>query len=176
MTLATTCPACNGKGTVVTKPCDNCEGTGRAPFKRSVTAVVPPGVDTGMRLRLAKEGEHPEIGGEPGDLYVFIEVEPSERFEREGNDLYCEVTVPFTQAILGHRLEIEVVDETVEVMLPPGTQPEDEIRIRGKGAPHVGGDGAGDLVVRVRVALPKQLTGQEKKLIKELDALFGRDR
>lgn len=173
MTLSTTCPACNGRGTWIPTPCDNCEGTGRAPFTRSVTASVPAGIGTGMRLRLAGEGEHPESGGEPGDLYVFIEVEAHERFERDGDDLVCQVTVPYTQAILGHTLEIELLNERIPIEVPPGTQPEEQVRVKGKGVPHVGRTGAGDLVVEVKVALPTSISAKEKKLLRELDSLFG---
>jgi molecular chaperone DnaJ len=171
MTLSMTCPACNGSGTWIPKPCDQCEGTGRAPFTRSVTASVPAGIGSGMRLRLAGEGEHPESGGEPGDLYVFVEVEPHRRFERDGDDLICHVTVPYTQAILGHVIEIEILKDRIPIELPPGTQPGEKIRVRGKGVPHVGRSGAGDLVVEVKVALPTNISSQEKELLKELGNL-----
>jgi molecular chaperone DnaJ len=172
MTLATTCPDCNGRGTFIPSPCETCGGTGRAPFERSVTAVVPAGVDTGMRLRLAGEGEHPENGGEPGDLYVFINVEPDDQIEREGNNLYAKVSIPFTRAILGHTVTIRVVDDEVEVVLPPGIQPGEEIVIPGRGAPRVSGNGAGDLVVYVQVELPKDLSDQARALVSELDSLL----
>ncbi len=171
MTLATPCPACNGRGTYIPHPCETCDGTGRAPFERSVTAAVPAGVDTGMRLRLAGEGEHPENGGEPGDLYVFISIEPDEHLEREGNNLLARVSIPFTKAVLGHTVSLQVVDQEVEVVLPPGTQPGDEIVIPGKGVPRVGSDGAGDLLVDVRVELPRKLSKRERELVRELDAL-----
>lgn len=171
MTLATTCPACNGKGVWIPTPCETCEGTGRAPFSKSVTAVVPAGVDTGMRLRLAGEGEHPEGGGEPGDLYVFINVAPHEDFERDGNDLYGKVRVSYIQAILGHRLTFNLIDEQIVLDLPPGTQPGEEIRIPGKGAPRVGRGTTGDLIVIVEVALPRHLSERERDLLHQLDAL-----
>lgn len=175
MTLATPCPACNGRGTFIPHKCETCEGTGRAPFTRSVTAVVPAGVDTGMRLRLAGEGEHPESGGEPGDLYVFIEVEPDHQFERDGYDLYTRVRVPFTKAILGYRTDVTIVDDVVEVAMPPGTQPGDEIRIEGKGAPRIGGNGSGDLIVHVDVVLPRAPSDKARDLLAELDALAEQD-
>lgn len=175
MTIATTCPVCEGRGTVIPTPCPECGGTGRAPFSRMVTAVVPAGVDTGMRLRLAREGEHPETGGEPGDLYIFIHVEPDEHIERDGDDLYCRVFISYTQAILGHTLTVQVIDEPVEVHLAPGTQPGDEIRVRGKGAPRIGKKSAGDLIVQAAVVLPKQVSEKEKALLLELDALASED-
>ncbi len=169
MTLATTCPACGGKGTWIPNPCSKCNGTGRAPFNRSVTATVPAGIDTGMRLRLAGEGEHPETGGDPGDLYIFIKVVPDGRFVREGYDLHCEVPVPYTRAILGYKAEVEIVDKVVKVEFRPGTQPGDQIRVKGKGVPHVDRSGAGDLVVSAKVELPTELSAKEKELLLKLD-------
>lgn len=173
MTIATTCAICSGRGTLVSRPCPTCSGTGRAPFQRTVTATVPPGVDSGMRLRLAGEGEHPESGGDAGDLYIFIEVEPHPFFERDGNDLHCAVTIPFTRAVLGHVEKIEALDEVVEVRIPPGIQPGDEVRVPGKGVPKVGRRGSGDLVVKVNVALPRQLTDEQRKLMAKLDRSLG---
>jgi molecular chaperone DnaJ len=168
MTLATTCPACEGRGTFIPDPCDVCKGSGRAPFSRTVTAMVPAGVGTGMRLRLAGEGEHPETGGEAGDLYIFITVEEDPRLEREGNDLYTEVTLSYIEAILGHKTTLQVVEEQVPIQIPTGTQPGEEIRIRGKGVPYVGKKEAGDLVVRVNVQLPQSITKNERDLLLKL--------
>jgi molecular chaperone DnaJ len=169
MTLATTCPACSGKGTVVVTPCDACRGTGRAPYTRTVTATVPAGVDTGMRLRLAGEGEHPEHGGEPGDLYIFIEVLPHDRLVRDGNDILVETTVPFTKAMLGHTVQVELVDESIDVAIPPGIQPGQEIVLEGKGVPYVGRPGRGDLVVTVKIDLPTRLDKKARQLLADLD-------
>jgi molecular chaperone DnaJ len=171
MTLTTTCPACSGRGSVITSPCSRCDGTGRAPYTRTVTATVPPGVDSGMRLRLAGEGEHPESNGEPGDLYIFIDVEPHATLERDGNDLRISVEVPYTRAILGDRLALELVDEQVELDLPPGTQPGDEIRVAGLGVPYVGRSGRGDLVVDVQVRLPQEPEGEELELLERLNEM-----
>jgi molecular chaperone DnaJ len=168
MSIATTCPSCEGRGTYISTPCTNCDGTGRAPFSRTVNAVVPAGVDNGMRLRLAGEGEHPETGGEPGDLYVFIHVQPDANIEREGDDLYSRVHISYLQAILGCKLSVQLIDETVTVFIDAGTQPGALIRISGKGAPRVGKKSSGDLVVQVNVDLPKKLTAQEKALLQEL--------
>jgi molecular chaperone DnaJ len=171
MTLTTTCPSCSGRGTVITSPCSRCEGTGRAPYTRTVTATVPPGVDSGMRLRLAGEGEHPESNGEPGDLYIFIDVEPHAALERDGNDLRLTVEVPYTRAILGDKLVIELVDEQADLEIPPGSQPGDEIRIEGLGVPYVGRPGRGDLVVDIRVRLPHEPVGEELELLERLNEL-----
>jgi len=124
-----------------------------------------------MRLRLAGEGEHPESPGEPGDLYVFIDVEPHQRFVRNGNDLECTVSIPYTRAILGFSLEVELIGETVEIDLPPGTQPGDRIRVSGKGVPFVGGKGRGELIVNVKVVLPIEISDKERTLLDKLDNL-----
>jgi molecular chaperone DnaJ len=171
MTLTTTCPACQGRGMWIPNPCQGCDGTGRSPFSRTVTATVPAGVDTGMRLRLAGEGEKPENEGEPGDLYVFIEVEADNQFERHENDLYYGVTVPFTQAILGRDIEIKLLDEVIKMELPAGTQPGERVRINGKGVPYINRSGAGDLIVEVVVELPKKLTEEQRKLVAKLEEI-----
>ena len=176
MTIATGCPDCMGKGTIITHPCSGCKGTGRSVFQRKVSAVVPAGVDTGMRLRLAGEGEHPEIGGEPGDLYVFIEVLPHERLVRNGNDLIYETTIPYTKAILGHKVEVQLVDEVVEVPLPKGVQPGEQIRIEGKGIPYVGRSGKGDLIVVVRTLrdedIIEEINEKQREIIENLDNMI----
>ncbi len=174
MTLTTTCPDCQGRGSRITDPCTACDGTGRAPYTRTVTATVPPGIDSGMRLRLAGEGEHPEGDGEPGDLYIFIEVDPHPTLEREGNDLRYRLTVPYTRAILGHREEIELVDESVAVELPAGTQPGDVIGVEGKGVPRVGRRGRGDLIVEVDVLLPSSVGEEERSLLERLEEIAER--
>ncbi len=177
MTLSTTCPACGGRGSWIPEPCSDCDGTGRAPYTRSVTAMVPAGVGTGMRLRLAGEGEHPETGGDPGDLYVFIEVSPHGELEREGEDLWYFANVPFTQAILGWELDVNLPEEVVKAKIPPGTQPGDEIRISGKGVPRIGRDGAGDLVLKVDVELPRELDDEERELLETFSRLhYGQEK
>ena len=172
MTIASVCHACQGRGTKITHPCPKCEGAGRAPCSRTVTATVPAGVGTGMRLRLAGEGEQPELTGDPGDLYIFLEVEPHQTLVREGNDLIGTVEIPFTKAILGGEVEFSIVDETVRVELPAGTQPGDRIRVVGKGVPHVGHVERGDLLVDVKVVLPTQLDSEQQELIFRLDKSF----
>ena len=172
MTLATTCPDCGGRGYTISEFCDVCEGSGRAPHIRQVTATVPPGVDSGMRLRLAGEGEHPENNGEPGDLYIFIQVEPHPDLIRDGNDLVRKVSLPYTQAILGHTVSVELVSETVSVEIPSGSQPGDVIRVKGKGVPYVSRPGHGDLLISVQVTLPGTVSDDERRLLEELDHLL----
>jgi molecular chaperone DnaJ len=166
MTMVTPCPACGGKGTVITSPCQKCDGTGKEPYTRSVTASIPAGVDNGMRLRLAGEGEKPEVG-DPGDLYVFIKVEDHPELVRNQDDLHYEATIPFTQAILGGSIHVPLVDETVEVQLPQGVQPEDVITVEGKGMPHIGTTTRGNLHIILKVTLPKKITVSQRKLLEK---------
>ncbi len=171
MTISTTCQSCAGRGIWIPNPCEHCNGTGRAPFPRTVTATIPAGIGTGMRLRLAGEGEQPENGGIAGDLYVFIEVEPHSHLARDGDNLHYEVTIPYTRAILGHTVEVELPDEVVQAELPPGIQPGEEIMVKGKGMPYIGRPGAGDLVIQVAVELPRNLTDEERDLVMRLNSL-----
>lgn len=166
MTMVTPCPDCQGKGTRITSPCKKCKGSGKEPFTRSVTASIPAGVDTGMRLRLGGEGEKPDVG-EPGDLYVFISVEEHPHLVRDQDDLHYEAEVPFTKAILGGTIEIELIEETIEVDIPQGIQPGDVITIEGKGMPHIGTTHQGDLHVLVKVSLPTEISDHQRKLIEQ---------
>jgi len=174
MTLATPCPTCRGSGTRILHPCPACHGAGRSRRDRRVTATVPAGVDAGMRLRLAGEGERPDGGGVPGDLYVFIDVAPHERFEREGRDLLCRVEVPFTRALLGTEVEVDVFGTTVKVRIPAGSQPGARLQVPGHGVPRVGrAEERGDLVVELVVTLPTRLEGKARELVQKLDKLLG---
>ncbi|MBN2342193.1 MAG: molecular chaperone DnaJ [Deltaproteobacteria bacterium] len=169
MTMVTPCPECNGKGTRISSPCSKCNGTGKEPYTRSVTASVPAGVDSGMRLRLAGEGEKPDVG-DPGDLYVFISVEEHPTLLRNQDDLHFEAEVPFTRALLGGVIEVPLVDETVSIDIPRGVQPGDIISVEGKGMPHIGTTHRGDLHVLVKVTLPEKLNKSQRKLIQEFEA------
>ncbi|MBN2529179.1 MAG: molecular chaperone DnaJ [Deltaproteobacteria bacterium] len=166
MTMVTPCPDCSGKGTVITSPCKKCDGSGKEPFNRSVTATIPAGVDTGMRLRLAGEGEKPEVG-DPGDLYVFIRVEESPHLVRDHDDLHFEADVSFKDAILGTTIKIPLVDETIEVDLPAGVQPGDIVSIDGKGMPHIGTSHRGNLHINIKVTLPTKITAAQRKILEQ---------
>jgi len=171
-TLATTCYTCRGQGRIVKTPCKKCRGNGRMPAKRTVKVRIPAGVDTGMRLRLQGQGEKMPPPGEPGDLYVFITVEDHERFERHGDDLYTLVDVSFAQAALGTKRDLGAIDGTIALDIPAGTQPGEMLRVPRCGVPHVDGDGRGDLFARIRVAVPKKLSKEARKLIQELEPLL----
>jgi len=166
-----TCPACGGAGTSAADSdrCDDCRGSGRERVERTVTARIPAGVDTGTRMRISGEGEAGDRGGPPGDLYVVLVVTPHERFERNGDDLHCEVHIDVATAALGGELDVETIDEEVEhVRLPAGIQPGERIRVRDRGVPHLNGNGRGDLYAHVRVRIPDKLSKRQKQLFEEL--------
>ena len=169
--VSTTCSRCEGSGLVLTSPCAHCRGQGRLKGKKRVQVRVPPGVDNGTRLRLRGEGEGGYRGGPPGDLYVRLHVQPHERFERDGDDLYCKVFVSFVQAILGDHIEVAKLDGTRTVEVLPGTQPGTVLRYSGEGVPHLRGPGRGDLFVEVNVHLPSRITPRQEELLREFQQL-----
>lgn len=173
--FAVTCPQCQGQGRVV-KPanrCTTCGGVGQQRVDKKVTVKIPPGVDSGTRLRVTGEGEpgpKNETGPQqPGDLYVVLSVQPDDLFQRDGDDLHCEIEVEVVQAVLGGVVTVPLVDGAEEkVKLPPGIQPGEQVRIRGKGVPHLQGNGRGDQFAHVRVVVPRKLTERQRKLYEEL--------
>jgi molecular chaperone DnaJ len=169
------CPACQGYGTVIPHPCSSCGGDGRVRTRRTLVVKIPPGVEDGMRIRLAQQGEVGPGGGPPGDLYVEISERPHDVFSRKGDDLHCRVTVPMTAAALGTRLTIKTLDgeETVEVRA--GTQPGSTLRIREKGVPHLRGNGRGDLFVHLDVRTPTKLSADEERLLREFARARGEE-
>jgi len=167
-TVSRTCSHCSGAGEVVQDPCGACRGRGRVAAKKTLKVKIPPGVDSGTRMRITGEGESGDRGGPPGDLYIFIGVEDHSFFRREGADLYCQVPLTFPQAALGTSLLIKTLDGEVEVAVPAGTQPGQQVRVTGRGMPKVNRAGRGDLFVMVDVKGPKRLTKEEKRLYEEL--------
>ena len=166
-----TCPACSGSGQTIADAdkCPQCRGNGRERIVRSVAARIPPGVDTGTRLRITGEGETGDRGGPAGDLYIVLVVQPHERFERDGDDLHCEITIGVATAALGGEQDVATIDgDTARVRLPAGIQPGERVRIRGKGIPHLHGNGRGDIYAHVKVAIPRKLSRKQKKLFEEL--------
>jgi len=162
-----TCPSCQGKGTLITDPCASCGGQGRMEETKKLSVKVPAGVDTGDRIRLSGEGEAGAAGGPAGDLYVEVHVKPHEIFQREGRDLYCEVPVSFIDAALGGELEVPTLDGRVKLKVPPETQTGKLFRLRGKGVTPVRGGPRGDLMCRVVVETPVNLTNKQKDLLRE---------
>jgi molecular chaperone DnaJ len=164
-----TCPTCRGKGTVVEEACSHCRGRGRLQEEKTLSVRVPAGVDTGDRIRLAGEGERGEHGGPPGDLYVQIQVKEHPIFTREESDLYCQVPIGFVTAALGGELEVPTLDGKVVLKIPPGTQTGKMFRVRGKGVKPVRGGLVGDLICRVTVETPVNLTERQKGLLREFE-------
>ena len=170
-----TCPSCQGYGTLIPHPCPKCGGDGRVRARRNLTVKIPAGVEDGMRIRLAGQGEVGPGGGPPGDLYVEIHERPHDIFSRKGDDLHCRVTVPMTAAALGTRITIKTLDGEETVDVRPGTQPGAVVRIRGKGVPHLRGNGRGDLHVHLDVRTPTKLTSEEERLLREFARLRGEE-
>ena len=163
-----TCPHCSGRGEVVTNPCTECRGQGRVQKQKTLSVKVPPGVDTGDRIRLSGEGEAGEHGGPAGDLYVQIEVKPHEIFVRDGSHLRCTVPIDFVSAALGGELEVPTLEGKVQLKIPAETQTGKIFRLRGKGVKSVRGTGQGDLLCQVEVETPVNLGKRQKELLEEL--------
>ena len=163
-----TCPNCRGRGTVIKDPCGDCRGQGRVEETKTLSVKVPPGVDTGDRIRLAGEGEASPDGGPAGDLYVQVHVREHSIFDRDGKHLYCDVPISFPDAVLGRELEVPTLDGRVKLKIPPETQTGKMFRLRGKGVTPVRGGSAGDLMCRVVVETPVRLTKEQKELVKQL--------
>lgn len=161
------CPVCGGTGRITTHPCKTCGGSGYLKTRKHLTLKIPPGVDTGSRLRLSGKGECGMRGGPPGDLYVVIHVRPHAVFQRQGEDLFCEMPVPATTAILGGEIETPTLEGHAKIKITPGTESGHVFRLRGKGIQEVGGRHKGDLHIRVIVETPKHLSGAQKKKFKE---------
>ena len=156
-TVARTCGQCRGTGSVIAKPCSTCKGSGRVQKERKLTVRVPAGIATGQRLRLSGEGEAGGPGGPPGDLYVVIHVQEHPFFQRDGNDLYCEVPLNFPTLALGGEIRIPTLEGDEPFKVPEGTGSGQSFRLRGRGMPDVSGRGRGDLFVTVKVITPKKL-------------------
>jgi molecular chaperone DnaJ len=155
---------------VISKPCATCRGAGRVEKERKLTVRVPAGIATGQRLRLTGEGEAGPSGGPAGDLYVVIHVQEHSFFQRDGNDLYCEIPVNFPTVALGGEITIPTLDGTETFKVAEGTESGSTFRVRGKGMPDVSGRGRGDLLVTIKVVTPGKLTREQKKLLQQLAA------
>ncbi len=165
-----TCPRCKGSGKIITDPCSTCHGRGRVQETKTLSVKIPPGVDSGDRIRLTGEGEAGENGGPPGDLYVQIRVKPHPIFTREGNNLYCEMPISFVTLALGGELEVPTLTGRVKLKVPPETQTGKVFRLRGKGVRSIHDDSVGDLLCRVVVETPVHLNHHQKELLREFEA------
>ncbi len=174
-TIARTCGSCNGAGKVISDPCTTCRGQGKLRNERTVSLKIPPGVDTGIRLKVTGEGEAGSQGGPPGDLYVVINVAPHPFFKRKGNDLLCEVPVSFVQAALGGEILVPTIDGEASIRIPAGTPSGKVFNLRGKGAPKLGAFSKGDQYVNIFIDVPKKLTTRQKELLTEFAEISGED-
>ena len=163
------CPTCHGSGKVIAEPCASCHGEGRIKRNKVLEVAIPAGIDEGQRIRLSGKGEPGMNGGPPGDLYVEIRIKPHEGFQRDGDDLHCEVPVSFATATLGGEVEFATLKGNVSITLPEGTQSGKTFRLRGKGIKGVRSHHPGDLYCHVRVETPVRLTEKQKKLLREFD-------
>jgi molecular chaperone DnaJ len=164
-----TCPACQGSGRRVEQACAECRGAGRVVEERAVTVEIPPGIHHGQRIRLTGEGHAGLVGGRAGDAYVEVRIRPDERFVREGDDIYSTVELTFTQAALGAVLSVPTLDGQEELELSPGTQPGEIVVLRGRGMPVLQGHGRGDQKILVNVLVPRRLTDEQRRLLREFD-------
>ena len=164
------CPRCRGRGKIIKNPCENCGGSGKIKVNKRISVRVPPGVDTGNRLRIAGEGGAGERGGQPGDLYVVMHVREHEFFRREGSNLFCEVPVRFAQAVFGDEIEVRTIEGgKARMKMPAGTQSGTVFRMKNKGMPDLKGYGRGNMLVRVKVVTPSKLSKRQKELLMGFD-------
>lgn len=164
-----TCPTCHGQGKIIADPCSKCHGEGRIEKNKTLSVKIPAGVDTGDRIRLSGEGEAGLHGAPAGDLYVQVHVKPHPIFVREGNNLYCDVPLSFATAALGGEIDVPTLDGRVKLKIPPETQTDKMFRLRGKGVKSVRGGAIGDLVCKVVIETPVNLSEQQKALLRQLD-------
>lgn len=168
-----TCPTCSGRGKIIPNPCHVCHGQGRVEKNKTLSVKVPAGVDTGDRIRLSGEGEAGQFGAPAGDLYVQVSVRPHDIFERDGNNLYCEVPISFTKAALGGEIEVPTLEGRARLKIPAESQTGKMFRLRGKGVKSVRSGAIGDLLCRVVVETPVNLSEKQKSLLRELDSSMG---
>ncbi len=166
-----TCPKCHGTGRFISEPCGSCHGSGRVKKHKTLSVKIPSGIDEGDRIRLSGEGEAGVNGGPPGDLYVQIQIKPHPVFQRDHDDLHCEMPVSFTTAALGGEIEIPTLDGAAKLKIPPETQTGKVFRLRGKGIKGVRSIGFGDLLCHVVVETPVSLTDRQKELLKEFEEI-----
>lgn len=165
--VSRTCTNCDGSGQIISDPCETCRGRKRVYRERTLSVNIPAGIETGMRLRLAHEGEHGLNGGPPGDLFVAITVKPHPIFTRKANDIICDVPISFVTAALGGKVEVPTLKGNTVIKIPTGTQHDKALRLKGLGVPSLKGQQTGDQVIRVKVQIPTKLTPRQKELLTE---------
>jgi molecular chaperone DnaJ len=175
--IASTCPSCGGEGYVVDRPCKACGGKGAVRKPRRVKVTIPPGIDTGKRVTIPGMGDDGAGGGPPGDLYIYVQVQPHPHFQREHDDIYCVIPISITQAALGADILVATIDDKkVKVKIPPGTQNGKVLRLRDEGVPHMGEGGRrGDMYIRIMVRVPARLSAKARDLLRELQHVQGEE-
>lgn len=168
LSIRRTCSQCGGSGQIIRHPCRDCHGEGQTEVHKKLKVTVPAGVDNGMHLRLAGQGQPGARGGSPGDLYVFLSAKEHPFFERHGDDLHCTVPINVAQAALGAEIEVPTLGRPHKLKIPEGTQSGTDFRLRDQGVANVNGNGRGDLHVHVKVNIPSRLTREQKKLFQQL--------
>jgi len=166
-TMSSTCSYCRGEGQIINDPCPDCRGKGRVRIKKRLSVKIPPGVESGSRLRLRAEGEEGVNGGPRGDLYIFIYVEPHEFFQRQGNDIICQIPISFPQAALGAEIEVPTLNGNKKVTIPKGIQSGEVVYLKGEGIPYLRGGGRGDQIIQVMVKTPTKMTKRQEELLRE---------
>ncbi|MFM8552606.1 MAG: molecular chaperone DnaJ [Nitrospiraceae bacterium] len=161
------CNQCEGAGQIITDPCGACRGRRRVRRERMLSVNIPAGIESGMRLRLANEGEPGDNGGQPGDLYVAVTVQPHDIFARKGNDIVCDIPVNFVTATLGGKVEVPTLKGTTVIKVPAGTQQDKAFRLKGLGVPSLKGQQTGDQIMKVKIQIPSKLTAKQKELLAE---------
>ncbi len=171
MQFSQICQTCQGSGSINPNPCRTCGGRGRVSRSERMNVKIPPGVDNGSKVRMAGLGGPGAAGGPPGDVYIVTRVRPHGYFERKGDNLYSEAAVTMKEAVFGDKIEIPTVDGIVSLSLPAGVQTGQQLKLRGKGVPHLGGGGVGDHYVTIKVVTPTGLSDHGKELVREIDRM-----
>jgi molecular chaperone DnaJ len=171
--IQSTCPICRGEGSIVRKPCPSCRGGGLTVAEEKLQVNIPAGVEDGSTLRLSGRGEAAPGGGQAGNLYVTLQIATDPRFERDGADLHTQIALSFPQAALGATLKAQSLDGDIDVAVPPGTQPGDTLNLRGKGVPRLQGRGVGDLVVHLKLVVPKSLSPEQEESLRAYASVGG---
>jgi len=170
-----TCSACRGKGKIILSPCKNCKGAGYVKLTKNMTVTIPEGIGEGQRVVLRGQGSAGRNGGANGDLVIEVHIRPHAFFEREGNHIYCEIPISFTEAALGADIEIPTLEGKQSYHIPDGTQPGTAFTLRGKGVPDLHSKRRGDLIITVNVEVPKNLSNEQKKILQEFAKASGKD-